>query len=406
MNQDRALKNAFLIGAILLFGAIINHVRESLVYGHDSWQITEWLINYAGGFVRRGLPGEALYYLSSHLGIQANHIAIAISLALYFFVLAFFLLKTINVLPPVLIISSVLMGAPAYHDFIVRKDVLGIAVLILCLSISKVHLAKLTRLILINCVASAAILSHEAFFFFGVPSLVALNLGEERISDRSPIRSLIISVSSMTPSVVVFALIVVYKGNAEVSDSINASWAHLWPLIEPGKCCFDQPNAAIEALQWSARKAVSFPYSVLTTFSMGIYVPLAWVITMVACFYFMTQFIDRTNVCERTRMSTILIFQFAVMIPLYIVGWDFGRWIFLWTASSLTLFIFRFQTGHSLFNMTNRLATSLMSWKLLQKAPSPWLLLIFGIPGVSWCVEYFIGSSPLGYYVDLVARFF
>ena len=86
MNQDSASKTGFWIGVVLLFGAIINHIRKSLVWGHDSWQITEWLINYAGGFVRRGLPGEALYYLSAKLGIQANHIAIAVSLALYLFV--------------------------------------------------------------------------------------------------------------------------------------------------------------------------------------------------------------------------------------------------------------------------------------------------------------------------------
>ena len=210
----------------------------------------------------------------------------------------------------------------------------------------------------------------------------------------------------MTPTLIAFGLTVVFKGTPEVASSINASWTQLWQLIEPGRCCFDQPNAAIEALQWNARKAISFPYSVLTTFSMGIYVPLAWVITIAVCFYFMTQLFEQSNNFEKTRMSTILVFQFAVISPLFVVGWDFGRWIFLWTASSLTLFIFGFQTNRSLFKITNRFASLLMSLRLMRTKPKPWLLLIFGVPGCCWSVAYFIGSSPTGYYLDLVARLF
>ena len=30
----------------------------------DSWTIGEWLISYAGGFVRRGLPGELVQFFS------------------------------------------------------------------------------------------------------------------------------------------------------------------------------------------------------------------------------------------------------------------------------------------------------------------------------------------------------
>ena len=30
-----------------------------------SWQLAEWLINYEGGFVRRGLAGQLLYWIGS-----------------------------------------------------------------------------------------------------------------------------------------------------------------------------------------------------------------------------------------------------------------------------------------------------------------------------------------------------
>jgi hypothetical protein len=41
----------------LLLWAFASQLLAALSWGHDSYQLTEWLINYAGGFVRRGLPG-------------------------------------------------------------------------------------------------------------------------------------------------------------------------------------------------------------------------------------------------------------------------------------------------------------------------------------------------------------
>jgi hypothetical protein len=49
--------------AILLVLAIAKHFIHSFGEGHDSWSISEWLVNYGGGFVRRGLPGELIYQL-------------------------------------------------------------------------------------------------------------------------------------------------------------------------------------------------------------------------------------------------------------------------------------------------------------------------------------------------------
>ena len=59
--------------------AIINQYIASFHWGHDSWQMTEWLINYAGGFVRRGLPGEVILQIAEQTKIQGNYLVIFIS---------------------------------------------------------------------------------------------------------------------------------------------------------------------------------------------------------------------------------------------------------------------------------------------------------------------------------------
>ena len=47
---------------ILLFAFFISVVNG---YSKGSWNITEFLINYQGGFVRRGLLGEIILYIYS-----------------------------------------------------------------------------------------------------------------------------------------------------------------------------------------------------------------------------------------------------------------------------------------------------------------------------------------------------
>ncbi|MGN1277768.1 MAG: hypothetical protein ACI4UK_12320, partial [Floccifex sp.] len=60
------LKNVILLYSSLLFINQFAYLIEFCIkYKEEitSYPISDWLINYQGGFVRRGLIGEALYYL-------------------------------------------------------------------------------------------------------------------------------------------------------------------------------------------------------------------------------------------------------------------------------------------------------------------------------------------------------
>lgn len=163
LNQERI--NLW-IGCLALLGAVVIQTKRSLKWGHSSWQITEWLINYQGGFVRRGLPGQLIFYVSDFLGIQANFIAIFISLLAYIFLVIFLIVKTRHKFSALLILSPIVMGAPAYQDFIIRKDVLSIIFFLVCSKILLSKKKKILKYVGLNLVAIIALLSHEAFFFF------------------------------------------------------------------------------------------------------------------------------------------------------------------------------------------------------------------------------------------------
>ena len=50
---------------LLIFLGIPLNLYKNNSY-NNSWTIGEWLISYAGGFVRRCLPGELIYLISEN----------------------------------------------------------------------------------------------------------------------------------------------------------------------------------------------------------------------------------------------------------------------------------------------------------------------------------------------------
>ncbi len=50
--------------SILIIVGIPLNLYKNRFYD-NSWTVGEWLISYAGGFVRRGLPGEIIHFISN-----------------------------------------------------------------------------------------------------------------------------------------------------------------------------------------------------------------------------------------------------------------------------------------------------------------------------------------------------
>ena len=48
---------------VLCFGIMLSYIFQYTIDLYR-WQYADWVINYQSGFVRRGLPGEAIYQFS------------------------------------------------------------------------------------------------------------------------------------------------------------------------------------------------------------------------------------------------------------------------------------------------------------------------------------------------------
>lgn len=179
-------------------------------YDLDSFNLTEFLINYHGGFVRRGLAGELLWNVSHATGWDTKYVAWGISLVV-FAIVAVWMVCLFRRARWCwwLLCSPLLLG---YLDDIMRKDFLMILLALSALALGR-HGGW--RGFAGAIVAAAGVLVHESFLFFGVP-LFALALPWRQ-------SRLIASICILLP-LFAAAACAVWKGDAVVANAIGASW--------------------------------------------------------------------------------------------------------------------------------------------------------------------------------------
>jgi hypothetical protein len=203
----------------------------------------------------------------------------------------------------------------------------------------------------------------------------------------------------LSPAVVAFVLCLALKGSSNHALMIHESWQSLARLLPSnGALSASDPVGAIDAIGWSTRQGLGLSYSTLKNFSFVIWIPAAWMLTIFIC---IVLFIGNRDRQAQAIKRQVVLFQFLMISPLFVLGWDFGRWIFLWLASSALLYGFiNSFPGESL-----ELWQSSASGGMLERI-TPGLvlngnhklaLLLLGIPGCCWSVGGFVSSTPLMY---------
>jgi hypothetical protein len=382
------------LGLLLLWQVTIQ-VHSAFSWGHESWQMTEWLINYSGGFVRRGLPGSVFLWISNETAIPANYLVIAVSALCYTLLSAWLLGKATRYFPAVLLLSCLVIGFPAYQDSIIRKDCLLLLLFLACLKCLGLPCGEGWKWAAINLVICTAILVHEAFVFFAIPALLVCR---HACPALKPFQRGI----AMLPALACFGVATWFHGTPKTAGAIHASWMPLWLKLAPLATGVETPAAAIMGSGWTAAEGMALTRGILQT---GIYQPSAWLGTIVISFLLMIRFlrVDSTG-NPRTEATSILLFQLAGISPLFILGIDYGRWLFLWMTSSIILITVGSKAPLTLerclatcrpLSHSDRFIGILPRWN--------WVFLIFGIP-VLWSMRNFLTASPLGRTVDEVLR--
>jgi len=334
----------FLFILTLIYIFVFSIIRG---YEKESWNITEFLINYQGGFVRRGLLGEILLNIYNFSGLSPYVLILLLCLAAYFLLLVFFIKSFLKSGYSIFILPFVFfLGNPVINDFWLRKDILItlIFISIIYFSTKKSNL----YLILVNLLFMTGLLIHESIGFFCFPILLLILAGRKHFSDKTKaasIKSFFSSFLQLLPAAITFLSVLYYKGSQKTADLIWQSWK---PVAFPMQTNGNEIPAAIDAISWSLKKGLLLGIETLNNFDGGVYAPIAWLIIL-SLIYFVLTNTDKLNVkifkyhpnknFNKTNISNILILQLFGVLPLFVLGYDYGRYIFLWVISSFATII-------------------------------------------------------------------
>ncbi len=158
-------KYLFYYLSLLLFFSILFLFKKHDV-GNDS-TIAEWIINYEGGFTKRGLIGQISVFLTSifNIGLRDSILILQIILVSFYFVLILFLFKDIKINKLILlsIFTPIFILYPvAEVEVLARKELFIFCIFIVYIQIDSKHLRNIFKLFFLP----VAILIWEPVIFY------------------------------------------------------------------------------------------------------------------------------------------------------------------------------------------------------------------------------------------------
>lgn len=242
----------FLIPLLLLLPAMYLCTTLSFAQYDNTWGISDYLINYEGGFVRRGLIGEILYLCHDLAGINPLILIYLLSFVCYFAVVGVLVsaVKKKN-MAWWIVFALPLCG---YIGDIVRKDYLmylmltGLTLLAEGLHSDKIQSGRmqsrsdLPRIMMMFLIITFTMLCHEGFIFFGlsVCCLYIFNVSGKRVP----------AVALGIWGCILFGIASLAKGNGSVVIGISESLNGIGfpPEVTQG--------GSIDALQWDLKETM------------------------------------------------------------------------------------------------------------------------------------------------------
>ncbi len=298
--------------------------------------LIEFMSNYQGGFLRRGLLGELLFWFTSFSHIDFRWLAIPLAVGC-FLVIVFFLWRKFKqyqihwwLLP-----MSYCLGAS--YGCLIRKDFIIIAllaVMLFCLKSDKIKLAY--RFLIVTILSVIVLLMYEPAFFMFIPILWLTIWRDNQINISLKYIYIYTGLMILTMISLTFFGI----GNIETAEQMHASWHNLMPAhIEP------EISQNERFLGWGLADSLKMNGSVF--FSFGWTSELYKIIVLIVTPYIFMRFPfvaiygKKRFPCSYGVWSAVILFQVLSQLPLWLgLSIDFGRmFMHVFVTSALYVFI-------------------------------------------------------------------
>lgn len=387
--------------AIVEFSIIISSfwmLGDYDVKRFNQWSISEWMINYQGGFVRRGLIGEILHQFKFSGGVIP--VLYLIVLGLYCIYISIFianyLVSKIN--STTVLILAILIPGGIFHmamgvSFYTRKEILflihfGILCLLyqmICRSTQNhrsIWIALYGTLVIIGGICLTLV--HEAYLFMAYPITLFLCLILRSENKDSQLAGIIPFLYALVIPII-FLICSVNHGDQITSQAIWDSYQLSDRLILASKAPYTS-SYATAGIGWGLMQHLSTIYGVFITGTWAYWI-FFWLVNGCVLVSIASRIsLERIPSIDYAKDDDVVIkkrivfvasiaFGFLISSSMFFIASDYGRWIAC--ASNLTLLLsFSIQESPYLMRLSDRLQNNYIYIfkRLLQIAISPILL--------------------------------
>lgn len=331
------MEKSYIIDKVITIGMLITIIGVVISPwiinpGFESFQISDWMISYQDGFIRRGLTGSILFYIHSNL-INISPIYTVLLIDTVFFIV--FILIILNIFRKhKWSIATALFPIATCMAFLsdYRRDFMMLCFCYVTYMCFFHYLRKnnILALVLSIILMTISILLYEPVFFVLIPILIIQywNLNSEK---KKTIITLDTFGVFIIPLLCMF-LSCVFNGTEKQATNIWDSWI---PIISPHtkEICLEK-GVGLLFLENSNKEA--FLYHISENFGLTpltIFKSICILSLIFASVYYLCTFVPKTInnqliVNNNIKIGKILLFQLTVQIPMFtILSNDFGRTI-------------------------------------------------------------------------------
>ena len=377
MKIERSKVNSFLgkfIGVYFIALAVFITIGAWHQVGfHEGFNIGDWLINYQGGFVRRGLTGEVLYLISRATGVSPAIYLVAfqgIIFSVYFY-FSWRLLKEKDdlvkyaflIFSPFLFTFAINSQAGGY-----RKEILYFAILsFVAYAYKKFDPKKFQRTFEILLLLYPLVILTDELGLVVLPILCAIYWDKLRPTSFriKPLILVLLFFNALTFSIVFFHHRVTSAQVIAITDSIVSTGYN------------PEGSGAIGALSTSTEANMSDTFhSIVYAHYFTVY-PMAMILVSLAFFPLIKEI---RKVFKNPFFLLGLSGSFLLLLPVYVIANDWGRWTYILLVEFFFLIV--------LSDDQNHLDKRSGGWQEIGKGKFVFLLILLLSYGSFWYLPH------------------
>lgn len=331
------MEKSYIIDKVITIGMLITLIGVVISPwiinpGFESFQISDWMISYQDGFIRRGLAGSILFYIHSNL-INISPIYTVLLIDTVFFIVFLFIILNIyrkhkwSIATALFPIATCMAFLSDY-----RRDFMMLCFCYVTYMCFFHYLRKNNYLALVLSIIlmTISILLYEPVFFVLIPILI-IQYWNFNSKKKKTIKTLDTFGVFIIPLLCMF-LSCVFNGTEKQATSIWDSWI---PIISPHTTenCIEK-GVGLLFLENSNKEA--FLYHLSENFGLTpltIFKSICILSLIFASVYYLCTFVpkiinNQLIINNNAKIGKILLFQLTVQIPMFtILSNDFGRTI-------------------------------------------------------------------------------